>query len=57
MSTLDSNCFNTLYESLMNENIGLGPMQFNGQGTIVWVEKPRKQNKKKNASVKKRSKK
>lgn len=57
MSTPDSNCFNTLYESLMNENIGLGPMQFTGQGTIVWVEKPRKQNKKKNASVKKRSKK
>lgn len=36
------NCFNNLYNELMNENLGLGPMQFTGQGSNVLIKKQKK---------------
>ena len=44
--------FNELVQYYLGENIGLGPMQFTGQGSIMFIKKQ-----KKNASTKKRSKK
>lgn len=46
------NSFNDLVQYYLSENVGLGPMQFTGQGSIMFIKKQ-----KKNASVKKRSKK
>ncbi len=42
--------FNELYTRLMKENLGLGPMQFTGQGVDVIIRKQ-----KKSAPKKKRS--
>jgi hypothetical protein len=45
------NSFNELVSYYLTENIGLGPMQFTGQNTYVFLKKQ------KSASKKKRSKK